>query len=1522
MSPHTTRRFTVSLVAVLGAMLAVLMSAPAAAAQPRPGAGHGSPGFVSGAELTGVCVPRSNGLMRAATGPADCGRNERYRAIKPGPVVVCVQPSGSARVVGSIAECRRPSVAIVLPPSSGSVWFCAAVDDRRLRWVGAASGCHRDEVALVVTPNDSAPTVVSTSPSAGATGVTTAVSPTVTFSEPVALGAGALSLTCGGTTIPGATVGSGTATATFDPTGALPAAGSCLLTITGAAVHDVDTLDPPDTLTADVTVAFTTDAAPVLVSVLPADGAVGVAVGSSVTLTFSEPVEAAAGAVTLACGGDPVPAALTGSGSATLTLDPSAELPQATACLVTVHAAGITDVDPADPPDALATDATSGFTTADAGPTVVAVSPADGATGVAATADIVITFSEPVDVEPGAVFFMCPIGEPRIVGVSGSPGTTITVHPADSLPLGAVCSVTVVGQYVTDLDTVDPPDEMAADSMTTFAVASDNPPTDVSLSPAIVAENLPAGTLVGTLSTTDPDVGDTFTYELVAGSGDAENASFVVVGSGLQTSAPFDFETSSSAAIRVRSTDAAGLSVERELTVTVTDANEPPAAPALSASSVEENQPAGTTVGTLSSTDPDAGQILAYSIVTSGCGGTYPDGSAFAVTGTSLATARVLDHEGQPSYAVCVRVTDDGVPPLSTDAVLTVTVQNVDEPPATTPDGYSGVVGNTLAVLGTTQSGAVVLTGAKLIDNDADPDGDPVSAVVESGPTTLGGTVSIAADGRFTYLPPQGVKGQTDSFTYHVTDGTLTTPGTVSIAIGSTLVWYVDRSTGAPSHDGRSTSPFTDLSSLNGVGGAGDLDGPGDLIFVSTGFGTYAGGLQLEGGQQLLGSLGGLVLGGQTLVSPTAFGPVITNAAGNGIDLASGASVQGLTVSGAGGDGIHGQAITSALVGTSSPVVVTGSGGDGIELSGAAGGAVTIGASVDSSTARSVVVSGRSSGVTTFSGAISGPGVEVSGNTNASVAFTGDLTIVTTTASAFSALGGGTVTATGTGSTLTSTTGTTLVIDATTIGAAGLRFRSVSSDGAVNGIRLNGTGASGGLSVTGVGSTARGGDGSGGTIRNSTGAGVSLTATRNVSLNNLTVTDSAGGPGVAGTSVTDFVFSNGTVTGSGSSSHGLGDSSLAFNSVANGVINLAGTVTVSNNVLGSAYRSGVDIYNQGGAISSLAITGNDISSSSSAAASKGSGVLVQALGAGGGAATVSTGSISSNTITGFPSGGGVLLFGGNVAGAVSATFGSAGSPITVTGNHIQGSSAAIPMATQLILVAMAGRGSGAIDITSNGTVAQPLAFNLGNGISVNATGAFTLRSNVSGNVVSPQTQLGGAFGIAGGADKQVMADSSVTDSAVLELIATNNTVTSQAASGIRFLANSSGTLRARITGNTIATPLDQSGQSGIRIDSGTTSGTAVDTNVCLDLTGNTTAGSLNSAAGGTAPGIALRKQGTVLTTNDFGIVGVGASPASAATVVGYVSSVNPGSSVGAGGFGTARAYIVSGDNFAACTLPF
>jgi hypothetical protein len=53
-------------------------------------------------------------------------------------------------------------------------------------------------------------------------------------------------------------------------------------------------------------------------------------------------------------------------------------------------------------------------------------------------------------------------------------------------------------------------------------------PTDISLSNSTVSENQPSGTQVGTLSTTDPDTDNTFTYTLVSGAGSTDNASFTI----------------------------------------------------------------------------------------------------------------------------------------------------------------------------------------------------------------------------------------------------------------------------------------------------------------------------------------------------------------------------------------------------------------------------------------------------------------------------------------------------------------------------------------------------------------------------------------------------------------------------------------------------------------------------------------------------------------------------------------------------------------------------------------------------------------------------------------------------------------------------------------------------------------------------------------------------------------------------------------------------------------------------------
>ena len=132
-------------------------------------------------------------------------------------------------------------------------------------------------------------------------------------------------------------------------------------------------------------------------------------------------------------------------------------------------------------------------------------------------------------------------------------------------------------------------------------------PTDIGLSNQSVAENQPSGTTVGDLSSTDADAGDTFTYSLVSGTGSADNTSFHISGDHLQTSASFDFETKSSYSVRIQTSDGHGGTFEKQFTITVTNANEAPTDIALSSSTVAENQPSGTTVGTFSTTDPDSG---------------------------------------------------------------------------------------------------------------------------------------------------------------------------------------------------------------------------------------------------------------------------------------------------------------------------------------------------------------------------------------------------------------------------------------------------------------------------------------------------------------------------------------------------------------------------------------------------------------------------------------------------------------------------------------------------------------------------------------------------------------------------------------------------------------------------------------------------------------------------------------------------------------------------------------------------
>lgn len=223
-------------------------------------------------------------------------------------------------------------------------------------------------------------------------------------------------------------------------------------------------------------------------------------------------------------------------------------------------------------------------------------------------------------------------------------------------------------------------------------------PTDLVLSPASLAENVLGSSVVGTLSTTDPNPGNTFTYSLVSGTGATDNAVFTIVGNQLKINASPDFEAKSSYSIRVKTTDQDGLSYEKLLTVSITDVNEAPTSLVLSNSITPENVASGSVIGTFTSTDPDANNTFTYSLVT-GTGST--DNTAFSIVGNQLKINASPDFEAKSSYSIRVRTTDQGG--LSFEKTLTIAVTDLNEAPTSlvlsnsiTPENVAAesVIGN------------------------------------------------------------------------------------------------------------------------------------------------------------------------------------------------------------------------------------------------------------------------------------------------------------------------------------------------------------------------------------------------------------------------------------------------------------------------------------------------------------------------------------------------------------------------------------------------------------------------------------------------------------------------------------------------------------------------------------------------------------------------------------------------------------------------------------------------------------
>ncbi|GMA15240.1 hypothetical protein E5F05_01265 (plasmid) [Deinococcus metallilatus] len=859
--------------------------------------------------------------------------------------------------------------------------------------------------------------------------------------------------------------------------------------------------------------------------------------------------------------------------------------------------------------------------------------------------------------------------------------------------------------------------------------------------------------------------------------------------------------------------------------------------------------------------------------------------------------------------------------------------------PAAVNDTYTPtVIGN--VPVNTARAGG---SGFSLLANDT---GSGLRVTGADTTTTGGGgTVSVNPDGTFSFTPAAGFTGTT-SFNYTVANGFGSKTASVNLTVAG-RIWFVD-SAAAPGGDGRQGAPFRDLASFAAVNdGAALHPADNDTVFLATGAGSYSGPLTLRGGQKLIGqsssvSLGaasGLTVPADAALPATGGTPPTITSGGNGLNLASNNTLRGFNLGNAAGTALGGsgfgtltvaevgintggQALSltnGTLSGSFSTLRSTGGannvllsnvngtatlGAAGDALSGASGdafkvsggsGSFTYPGSISNASALAVNVSGKTGGTVTFSGALNpagaARGVSLSNNTGATVNFSGPLKIATTNTIGFSATGGGTVTATGTGSTLGSTGATALNVSDTSIGAGGLNFQSISASGGTNGIVLNNTGGGGGLTVSGTGAA-----GSGGTIQNTVGAdgttggiGISLNNTRNVSLNGMQLNDHPNFA-IRGSGVSGFTLAGSTVSGTNGSNENAPytEGSVYFTE-------LTGAASFSNSSISGGRANNLRVTNTSGALDRLLLDNVTVGANSTAG---GNSVLIEPQGS-----AVMKVTVQNSRLTAARD----QLFMLNLTGSPTADL--VFSNNTLSNNH--------PSIVS---------GGGGMTLTSGGAVGYSprLTYSITNNTFRDALGTALLVSKLIDAGTFSGTISGNTIGVAGvansgsqqGSGIQLISAVQGSNSATIQnnrIYQYNNYGVSLQAGGIAQSASGTTThnaaLNATITGNTISNPGNGGALIyGIYLNSGTTSnspgGTPDAYQVCASISGN----SLTGSGVGAGNDIVLRQR-FMTTVRLPGYVGANNDTAA---VMNFVQSNNGGASAtaatsvatypGAGGF--------------------
>lgn len=104
-------------------------------------------------------------------------------------------------------------------------------------------------------------------------------------------------------------------------------------------------------------------------------------------------------------------------------------------------------------------------------------------------------------------------------------------------------------------------------------------------------------------------------------------------------------------------------------------------------------------------------------------------------------------------------------------AVVEIEIQAINDAPIAVDDAFQS-----------SQNALLTITPSQLLQNDIDPEGDPLQIALQTPPEH--GEIIVQADGSFLYSPQAGFAGE-DQFTYQVTDGQASATATVRLSIAA-----------------------------------------------------------------------------------------------------------------------------------------------------------------------------------------------------------------------------------------------------------------------------------------------------------------------------------------------------------------------------------------------------------------------------------------------------------------------------------------------------------------------------------------------------------------------------------------------------------------------------------------------------------------------------------------------------------------------------------------------------------------